>query len=250
MASVLPKSWQSRLNPTQRFGLRLTLVALAVILVAVPFALLLFQVLAGGPLTHADSWLANRLNAWVHGHPSLVRVFEWTSWLGKPPVLAVFVVLGAAYCWWRRQWRLSLFLVATSLLGGFVDSAVKILVDRPRPVVDHPVATALGKSFPSGHAMSSTIVFGALLVVFLPVVGPLARRAAVGLAIALVLAIGTSRLLLGVHFLSDVVGGYVLGVAWLAAATAVFETWRVDRGLPKSEPLADGVEPEAEEALT
>jgi undecaprenyl-diphosphatase len=67
---------------------------------------------------------------------------------------------------------------------------------------------------------------------------------------ALVLAIGASRLLLGVHFLSDVVGGYLLGLAWLCGATAAFETWRVERGRRPSHPLVEGVEPEEAPALT
>ena len=68
----------------------------------------------------------------------------------------------------------------------------------------------------------------------------------------MVLLIGSARLLLGVHFLTDVLGGYVLGLAWLAAATAVFEIWREEEGKPHATPhdvLVDGVEPEAAPAL-
>jgi len=126
---------------------------------------------------------------------------------------------------------------------------VKILVDRPRPVVDHPVATAWGKSFPSGHAMSSTVTYGALLLTFLPVLPGRRRAAAVVATAALVLVIGSSRLILGVHFLTDVIGGYVLGLAWLLGATAAFEIWRVELGGRRAEPLAEGVEPEAGPAL-
>ncbi|MDX6659187.1 MAG: hypothetical protein QOJ55_9, partial [Solirubrobacteraceae bacterium] len=71
------------------------------------------------------------------------------------------------------------------------------------------------------------------------------RGATIGAVTVLVLAIGASRLLLGVHFVSDVVGGYVLGLAWLAGAVAAFETWRVDEGRPRSDPLGEGIEPEA-----
>lgn len=63
-------------------------------------------------------------------------------------------------------------------------------------------------------------------------------------------AIGASRLLLGVHFLSDVLAGHLLGIAWLAGATAIFETWRVERGRPRSHPLEEGVEPEEAASLT
>jgi undecaprenyl-diphosphatase len=140
--------------------------------------------------------------------------------------------------------------VLTTIGGGLVDSAVKILVNRPRPIVDHPVHTAFGKSFPSGHSMSSLICFGALLVIFLPALRhTVARRVAVAGTIVLVLAIGLSRLMLGVHFVTDVIGGYVLGAAWLIGAIAIFEVWRIERGKRPTTPLSEGVEPEAAPAL-
>jgi undecaprenyl-diphosphatase len=96
--------------------------------------------------------------------------------------------------------------------------------------------------------MSSLVCYGALLVVFVPLLSPTARRWATAAAIALVLAIGASRLVLGVHYISDVAGGYVLGAAWLLASVAVFETWRADRGRRTTEPLVEGVEPEETKA--
>jgi membrane-associated phospholipid phosphatase len=122
------------------------------------------------------------------------------------------------------------------------------VVDRARPSLEDPVATAHGKSFPSGHAMSSTFVYGALLLVFLPVIGRRYRPLVIGGAVLLVLAIGFTRLALGVHYITDVVGGIVLGLAWLAASTAAFSIWRVERGDPPVD-VAEGLEPEAAEDL-
>ncbi|MFP5317989.1 MAG: phosphatase PAP2 family protein [Acidimicrobiia bacterium] len=229
--------------------MRLTLFAVAIVLVAVPFATLLFQVLAEGPAARLDGSLADRMNETVHDHPVLLRTFEIISHFGRPVTLGAVVSVASIFVWRRGQRRLAVFLVVTVVGGGLVDSAVKILVDRPRPVVDHPVITAFGKSFPSGHAMSSTVTYGALLLAFLPVLPGRRRLAAVIVAVVLVLAIGCSRLILGVHFLTDVIGGYVLGLAWLIGATAAFEIWRVERGRRKSDPLAEGVEPEAGRAL-
>ena len=239
---------RARLDPAERYSARVALFAVAIVLVAVPFATLLFQVVAKGPLTRLDASVANHLNGFVHRTPGAVGVLRAVSFLGGPPFLAVVTVLGAGYVLWRGRRRLVVFLIVTCLGGGLIDSVVKLVVARPRPVVDHPVATAFGKSFPSGHAMSSTVVYGALLLVFLPAAGRL-RRLLLALTMALVLAVGTSRLLLGVHFVSDVAGGYVLGLAWLAASTAAFEAWRADRGKRPSAPLAEGVEPEAAAAL-
>lgn len=249
MRAGLPQFVRRRLDPQQRYGLRVTLFAVATVLVAVPFATLTFLVLAKGPITRFDGRLADRLNNAVHDSPTVLRFFEIVSWFGRPVWLGVAVSIGAIFVWRRGRRRLAVYLVVTVVVGGLVDTAVKVLVDRPRPVVDHPVITAFGKSFPSGHAMSSTVTYGALLLAFLPALRGRRRIVAVAAAVLVVLLIGCSRLILGVHFLSDVVGGYILGVAWLALATAAFEIWREERGLPPSEPLAEGVEPEAGPAL-
>jgi membrane-associated phospholipid phosphatase len=249
MRGGLPQAVRRRLDPEERYGLRVTLFAAALVLVTVPFATLLFQVLAGGPAARLDGALADRMNAAVHDEPLLLRMFQLITHLGRPVTLGVVVSIASVFVWRRGQRRLAVFLVVTVVGGGLVDSAVKILVDRPRPVVDHPVATAWGKSFPSGHAMSSTVTYGALLLTFLPVLPGRRRVAAVVATAGLVLVIGSSRLILGVHFLTDVIGGYVLGLAWLLGATAAFEIWRVELGGRRAEPLAEGVEPEAGPAL-
>jgi len=233
-----------RLDPEDRYGLRLTLLAVALVLVAVPFGLLLDQVVRDGPLVRVDTSAANDLHGWVRGSPSALRVLKVVSFAGSPPWLAVVVVAAVAYVLRRRRVRLAVFLVATTLAGGLIDTVVKIAVDRDRPSLDAPVATAHGQSFPSGHAMSSTIAYGALLLVLLPALPPRARRPAVAGVVVLVAAIGFSRLALGVHYITDVLGGYALGLAWLAASTAAFSVWRVERGRKPVEPLT-GLEPEA-----
>ena len=249
MPGGLPQAVRRRLDPEERYGLRVTLFAVAIVLVAVPFATLLFQVLAEGPAARLDGSLADRMNRAVHDQPLLLRTFEIISHFGRPVTLGVVVSIASIFVWRRGQRRLAVFLVVTVVGGGLVDSVVKILVDRPRPVVDHPVITAFGKSFPSGHAMSSIVTYGALLLALLPVLPGRRRVAAIVVTVGLVLAIGCSRLILGVHFLTDVIGGYVLGLAWLFAATAAFELWRVELGRRTTEPLAEGVEPEAGPAL-
>jgi undecaprenyl-diphosphatase len=229
--------------------LRLTLAVVAMVLVAVPFSFLLFQVLLDGPITRFDGHLANQLNDHVRGHDGLITALEAVSWLGRPPVLWLVTGLSVLYTWRSGAHRLTVFLLATTAGGAIMSTAIKVLVNRPRPEVDHPIITAFGKSFPSGHALSSTVVYGAVLLTFLPLLAGRVRHAVVGATVVLVLAIGCSRLLLGVHFFSDVAGGYVLGLAWLMLATAIFETWRVERGRRPSHPLDEGVEPEDAEAL-
>lgn len=250
MRGVLPPSLHRRLDPLERYGLRVTLLVVAMVLVAVPFATLVFQVLAEGSLTRTDGEVADRLNGYVAGRDGWVGALQAVSWLGRPGNLWVVTLVAVASTWRSGARRLSAFLVATTLGGSIMSISIKLLVDRPRPEVDHPIADAFGKSFPSGHALSSTVVYGALLLTFLPFLSQRWRRAAITATVALVVAIGASRLLLGVHFLSDVLAGHLLGIAWLAGATAIFETWRVERGRPRSDPLAHGVEPEEASPLS
>ena len=248
---VVPRSWLRRLDPEQRFELRLVLFAVALVLVAVPFSYLLFEVIREGPFTRFDETTANDLHRMVVGNESFIRALHGISVLGKPLLLGICIAGGATFAYVRGRRRLALFLVVTAIGGGLVDSAVKIAVNRPRPVVEEPLAHAFGKSFPSGHAMSSTVTYGALLLVFLPIVPRAWRKVAIAFVMLLVLAIGASRLLLGVHFVSDVIGGYALGLAWLCGCAGLFNIWREERGVPKTEHVVtEGLEPEAEADLT
>jgi undecaprenyl-diphosphatase len=252
MDAGLPEPVAHRATPLERYGIRMCLLVLAFVLVTVPFAILLFDVIAEGPLTRVDGSVANWMNTWVHGHPLLVSALPVVGWFGLPLWLGILVTGGSLFVFLKGRRRLATYLVVTVVGGSLVDTAVKLLVNRPRPVVDHPLDTAFGTSFPSGHSMASTLTYGALLLTFLPVLSRRHRIAAVIGATAIVLMIGSSRLLLGVHFLTDVIGGYVLGLAWLFGATALFEVWRHEEGAPPStagDVIHDGVEPEAASAL-
>jgi len=240
----LPEVVGRKLNPIQRYGVRASLFALALVLVGIPFGLLLHEVVSSGPLTVLDEGTAQWLNRHVAQHPLAVTALDGISLLGKPITLFVIVGIPAVWLYSQGSRKLVLFLAVTCIGGGVVDSLVKLAVGRPRPTVDEPVATAIGKSFPSGHSMSSTICYGALLLVFLPMLGRAGRVRAIAVTIVVVFAIGTSRLMLGVHFLSDVLGGYVLGLAWLVASVAAFEIWREERGRRTTAPMDEGVEPE------
>ncbi len=237
-----------RLDPDGRYGLRVTLFAVAFLLVAIPFGLLLDQVQRSGSLIGLDTSAARHLHEWVRHSDDLVRELKILTFFGSPLWFWLIVTPSVLWTWRRGHPRLAVFLVVTTLGGGLLDTVVKEAVGRPRPSLVDPVATAHGKSFPSGHAMSSTVVYGSLLLVFLPGIGRRYRPVVVAGAVLLVAAIGFSRLALGVHYITDVVGGLVLGLAWLAASTAAFSTWRVERGRPPVH-ATEGLEPEAADDL-
>jgi undecaprenyl-diphosphatase len=145
--------------------------------------------------------------------------------------------------------RLALWVVTTMTVGGLLGALLKLLVGRHRPDLLDPVARAAGYSFPSGHALNATLAAGVLLLVFLPFARhSRAVRGALWTAAVLIAAVtGLSRIALGVHWTSDVVGGWLLGVAVVAATTAAFSTWRTRVGRRPARTAREGVEPELAE---
>jgi undecaprenyl-diphosphatase len=250
MNSPLPHFVRRRLDPASRYGLRLTLFLIAVILVAVPFSYLLIEVSSDDDVVEFDNAAAETAFEIKQQIPWLTKVLNGISMLGAPVWFWVLIGSVSIYLWVHHRRRLVAFLLTCTLGGSILNTAVKIFVDRPRPTFADPAAITFqeGKSFPSGHAMSSTIAYGALLLIFLPLIPRRYRPWAVGGYVALEALIGLSRLGLGVHYISDVLGGYLLGLAWLTASTAAFSIWRIERGRRPVDPMS-GVEPEARRDL-
>lgn len=214
------------------------------------FALLLTLVHVNwGPLHRIDTGVAAWFNHLVAPHHPLVTVLRAITNLGGRPVMIWLVTVAVVGLLIRRQVRLAGYLLVTGAGALTLDPSVKTLVGRLRPVVDVPVAVGGGNSFPSGHALGSIVAYGALLLVFLPAIGPRWRRPAIGLVAVLVFAIGLTRIALGVHFVTDVLGGWLLGLAWLVVTGYAFRLWRRERGRPVP-PLTEGLEPEASEDIT
>jgi undecaprenyl-diphosphatase len=165
--------------------------------------------------------------------------------------LAWVIVLTLVGVWllYRRLYRLASFLTVTAIGSSLLNEAIKAAVGRTRPVLVNPIATATGKSFPSGHTQSALVGYGILLLIFMPVVARGWRPLLAGIAGLMVLLVGFSRIALGVHYLSDVVGALIIGSAWLLAMTAAFSAWRQDRHLPPVHPT-EGLEPEHANRLT
>ena len=223
--------------PTAKLGLRLTLTVVALILVAIPFAFLLLQVLVKGPLTRVDQRIADQQNRYNLRDGYRVHLAKLVTHLGSTLVLiAVVVVVAVFLAVFRHRRRQALFLVTTAVLGVITNNIIKTVVGRSRPHFTDAVAHALGKSFPSGHAMNSTVVYGSLLLLAWPRLRTGLRRAlAAAVTGVLILAIAASRVALGVHYVSDVVAGIVLGAALVLASAAAFTAWQHEGGrLPQA----------------
>jgi undecaprenyl-diphosphatase len=216
----------------------------------VPFGLLLFLVEdRWRPLLALDDGARDGLHRYALHHHWLVTAAKALSTIGSAPVYVVLFAAVAGWLVWRRLGRLALFVVVTPVGSSVLNAVVKLAVDRSRPVLPDPVAHANGMSFPSGHAQSATVAAAVLLLVFLPALRGAWRPAAVVIALVYVAAIGFARVALGVHYVSDVLAGYALGAAWVAAMTASFSAWRRERGRPGVDPRR-GLEPEHVGALS
>ena len=229
----------------RRLGGRLALGAVAAFLIAVPFGLLLYLVeSAWQPLEDLDTRTAERLNEVARDSPVLVDVLDVVSVAFAPWVFRLMVLAVVVWLWRRGARRLAVWAALTTALGGAVGIVLKLLVERVRPVLDDPVARASGFSFPSGHALNSLLCIGVLILVFLPLLHRTGRLSAYAVGLLVVLATGFDRVALGVHFVSDVLAGWVVALACLAATSAAFEIWRREEGRRPSTP-AEGVDPEA-----
>jgi undecaprenyl-diphosphatase len=220
-----------------RFGSRALLAGLALLLVAVPFGLLLLFVRdRWGPLLEVDDGARDDLHGYAVAHPWFVSAMKTLSTAGSTPVyLTVFT---AIVCWlvWRRQPRSALFVGVTMVGNALLNLAVKHAVERSRPVLPDPVATAGGLSFPSGHAQSAIAAYAVLLLLLLPRLPRTWRPVVLVVAVLMVLGIGASRVSLGVHYVSDVLAGYALGAAWVIAMVAAFDELRRGRGPARDKP--------------
>lgn len=142
----------------------------------------------------------------------LTVVAKVVSWLGQPEVIVPAVIIVAGWLFYKKQSLRDLTLILI-MAGNLLSLIIKNFVQRPRPSPDAvQVLTSLKDySFPSGHALAAVLTAGAVWIVF-------RHRQWKWLHPALIvyaLAIGWSRIYLGVHWLSDVLAGYLFGLGWL-----------------------------------
>ncbi|MFD5144558.1 phosphatase PAP2 family protein [Streptomyces sp. NPDC058401] len=227
------------------FGARLALAAVATALASVPFALALVLVESQWPPLHRlDRATAERLHTAALAHPDAVRFLRVLSeGVWDPVTMRLLVAVLVVWLVSRRAWRLAAWASVTAVAGGLIGLLVKTAVERARPHLPDPVAHAPGFSFPSGHAMTATTSCAVLLLVLLPLVPPRWRPLPWALALLTVAGVGYTRVALGVHWVSDVAGGWLLGIAVVTATTLAFEAWRADTGR-RPTTVTEGLEPE------
>jgi undecaprenyl-diphosphatase len=132
----------------------------------------------------------------------------------------------------QTRYRTALFVATTSVGGEIVNAAMKHAFNRPRPTVVPHLREVFSTSFPSGHAMESAIVYLTLGTILMRVAEDrLTKAYCLGIAILLTVLVGTSRVYLGVHYPTDVLGGWIVGFAWASICWLVEERFESSAGL-------------------
>lgn len=207
----------ARFSPEGEYGLHLTVGVVLLLLAMAGFAHLAGAVVAGAPITRLDAVVAN----WLHAHASqggLLRdaLLVLTHIHSTPGVLAIAAAVGIwLYRRGHRYWPLA--LVASVPGGMLLNVALKHTFERARPHFEEPILTLTTYSFPSGHTMAATVLYGLLACYF-------ARQARswpgrllpFALAALMIGLIAFSRMYLGAHYLTDILAALAEGCGWLA----------------------------------
>ena len=227
----------------RRFGVRAVLAVVGAFLVAGPLALIVVLVLTkSSGLRRFDQRIEQSVHGYVVQRPALEDALRVGSAALHPRVMWVVVGITAVTLWRRGLRRHAVWAVVTIAVGASIDTPIKELIARARPVFADPVATAPGYSFPSGHALNTMVVgAGAVVLGWHATRGRPWRRAALLTgAAALVLLTGFDRVGLGVHYVSDVVGGWLIGLAVVLASAAAFNIAVVPAERDAGEPASGG----------
>lgn len=215
---------QRRFRVHDPFGLSLTIGLVFMIVAGWAFTAVVSDVAARSDLANVDAPITRYLAD--HREPWLTTTAQWVTALGSLPVL-VPLLAAVAVGWLIRtgRWGVVLFLVL-ALAGAVVAiDVLKDLVERGRPPIGSAVSDASGPAFPSGHAALATVSFGALAYVHGSVVRWWSARVTIwAVAVTVMLLVGFSRVYLGVHWFSDILGGYALGAVWLGIVVTAFGT--------------------------
>ena len=181
------------------------------------------------PLTITDVRFSNWLH--VHGSSPLTKAMWIVTSLHASVVVCIAAVL-VGFVLWRRRERYWVFALWLSVFGGLLlNKTLKLVFHRARPQFDDPLLTLTSYSFPSGHTMIATVFYGALAAfVFAKSKSWPLRIFAVILAATLIVLVAFSRVYLGAHYLSDVLGAMAEGFAWVALSlTGLYYFWNRDK---------------------
>ncbi len=211
---------RQRFDRRTRGGFMLTAGFLIVLAVSVVLGLLLDMIDAGSGLAELDDSVAE----WgaEHATSTAVDVLEVITHLGGTPVIIAALAAAAVVDYLqRRNAEVFAFVAAVGIGQLIINNLLKLLIDRDRPDVMQLVETS-GSSFPSGHSTAAAAAWSAVALVLGRDRGRVTQAWLAAGAVVIAVAVATSRALLGVHWLTDVIGGLALGWGWFLLVAIVF----------------------------
>jgi membrane-associated phospholipid phosphatase len=197
-------------GPRLRLDIGVAILVVAVVL----FGAIAVQVVQGDRITLVDAALADALHR--QATPEVTRWMVLVTDLHSTVAVSCYAILACLWLAWRRRGR-RLAVTAACIAGGLVlNAAMKLAFERARPSFDEPLLTLSTFSFPSGHVLAGTLLYGLGTVwVFLRTPVLAWRLLSLLGALAAVALVAFTRLYLGVHYLSDVAAAFLEGIAWL-----------------------------------
>jgi len=178
------------------------------------------------PLTIADVRLSNWLHA--QGAPLLTKVMLVATAFGSTALVSAITVAFGVYLLGRRRRYWFVALVSSVVGAALLNKLLKFIFHRARPHFDDPILRLDSYSFPSGHTMMATVLYGCLAAWLIASVPDWRWRALVVSAAGFLIGVvGFSRIYLGAHYLSDVLGAFAEGLAWLSLClTVIYAVWQ------------------------
>jgi hypothetical protein len=214
--------WRGVLRPLDARGRSALLACAAGIGVAV-FVAIARRLVQGDAFASADQRLLDAVRGGTPG--SVAQAFAFLTHLGDPWFLTLVCALCCAALIFARRVGLALYLAAVTSAGGMISHALKVWMRRARPA-DALVPLPESFSFPSGHTFGAMVCYGMCAYALMRIGQRRHHTLVVAIACFLVVLVGLSRVVIGVHFPGDVIGGFAAGGAWLAVCAGVGEAAR------------------------
>lgn len=231
---------KTRFDTTLFSGLTLSIIAIAFVYVLALFAGVVEDLITADPIIAADIRIANLFS--VFRTDRLTQGFTWITLLGKSQVILVFVFVSTIVLWlWKKTYYILPLFISVAGSEAFTYLG-KLTFHRPRP--DMAVYAEHSFSFPSGHATIAVAFYGFLAYLFIHYVQSWNKKVNIFFGtLFLIIAIGFSRIYLGVHYISDVWSGFLVGTMWLIMAISFCEWLGHNKKSVPSRPLGAGVRP-------
>jgi membrane-associated phospholipid phosphatase len=218
---------RARLSPDGYLGLHLTIGAITLMVAVFIFGKIAEDVMTADSIVRMDLQLSKWFEA--NATPTLTGVFIFITELHSTPGALALSFLFALYLAYKRAWDWVWLVVVSVPLGMILNVVLKHVFQRARPTFEHPILTLTTYSFPSGHTAAATLLYGVVGAYLISVSKGWRRLLMVVLALLMVALVGLSRIYLGVHYLSDVLGAVASSTVWLAFTITAIATWRKRR---------------------